>query len=106
MPPLTSILYVVNLLKLVICIVFLIIYILETAPPWFAPAIAAAMAAALAPLGIQTEARAILAEARVFNALATREEARYHHSADNSSCSGGSARIPNHCASVALPNGQ
>ena len=47
------------------------------APPWFAPAMAAALAAALAPLearGIQTEARAILAEARVFNALATREE--------------------------------
>ena len=36
------------------------------APPWFA----AAMAVALAPI----EARTILTEARVFNALATREE--------------------------------
>jgi hypothetical protein len=81
MQQLTSIVYVVKFLFLLFLIEFFYFWKQaiqrfsgeHIAPPWFA----AAMAAALAPLEarmIPTEARTIRIEARVFNALATLEE--------------------------------
>ena len=88
MQQLTSIVYVVKFLFLLFLIEFFYFWkqVIQRfsgehiAPPWFA----AAMAAALAPLEartilieartIRTEARTIRTEARLFNALATREE--------------------------------